>query len=192
MVQPLSGDWQFGGPDDVAWLVPRRRRADGAWPFSLPECYPAYCRVILPPAVAGAQQRHDLALVNRLREHTGPQHWWLGYLDTTGLGDDVVFPNAPRVSLYWDWRYVLVKAGPDEALAWRPSEGFGAPWKGALPDLMFPVDRRWLCTTGWDDRETWIGGPAELVRDIAQDPDLGRRTQLASPTTLPGASVDRG
>lgn len=48
----------------------------------------------------------------------GPVSWWIGYLD---IGSDIVFWDAPKVTLYYDWRYVLVLAGPDQAAAWRPA-----------------------------------------------------------------------
>ena len=41
-----------------------------------------------------------------LKAHTTPQPWWLGYLDTGA--HDMVFNTAPKVTLYWGWRYVLL------------------------------------------------------------------------------------
>jgi hypothetical protein len=66
-----------------------------------------------------------------LAEQSPDQRWWLGYLDT-GV-DDIVFPDAPKVTLYYGWPYVLVEAGPEQAAAWRPSDGraFGT---GDLPN----------------------------------------------------------
>ena len=46
-----------------------------------------------------------LALLSR---YAPPQPWWLGYLDTGA--DDIVFPDAPPVTLYAGWSYVLVEA----------------------------------------------------------------------------------
>lgn len=48
--------------------------------------------------------------------------------------DDIIFPDAAKVSMYAGWRYVLVEAGPEQAAAWR----------GTLPDMIFPPDRSWL------------------------------------------------
>ena len=59
-------------------------------------------------------------LLTLLSEHS-PDQRWLGYLDT-GV-DDIVFPDAPKVTLYAGWRYVLIEAGPDQAAAWRPDSG---------------------------------------------------------------------
>jgi hypothetical protein len=63
----------------------------------------------------------------------------VGYLDTGA--DDIVFPDAPKVTLYSEWHYVLVEAGPEQAATWRQSGGWSF-WKGALPNLMFPADER--------------------------------------------------
>jgi hypothetical protein len=65
-----------------------------------------------------------------LCEQSAGQPWWLGYLDTGA--DDIVFPGAPKVTLYYGWRYVLVEAGPEQAATWRRSGGWSF-WKGALP-----------------------------------------------------------
>jgi hypothetical protein len=84
---------------------------------------------------------HERAVVADLVRHTAPQAWWLGFLETGA--HDVVFPSAPRVSLYWEWPYVLVEAGPEQALTWRT--GHMRHGLGRLPDLFFPRHRSWLC-----------------------------------------------
>lgn len=76
-----------------------------------------------------------------------------------------MFPRAERVSTYWDWSYVLIQAGPDQALTWR----------GTLPDLIFPLDRSWLFTMLWDGDWTCIGGPTTLVDALAADPLINAR-----------------
>ena len=80
--------------------------------------------------------RYTEAVLQHLKAEVPDQPWWLGYLDKPA---DVVFSEAPRVDLYATWKYVLVKAGPDQAAAWR-STYWGDP---LLPDLMFPHDRSW-------------------------------------------------
>jgi hypothetical protein len=55
-----------------------------------------------------------------LSENSEEQPWWLGYLDTGA--DDIVFPDAPMVTVYARWRYVLVEAGPQQAAAWPRSD----------------------------------------------------------------------
>jgi hypothetical protein len=108
----------------------------------------------------------------------------LGYLDTGA--DDIVFPDAPKVTLYAGWHYVLVEAGPEQAATWRQS-GDRWFWKGALPNLMFPADRSWLVSTLWDDDWTCIGGPAELVDKFLRHPGLqARPVALGQDATPPG------
>src|SRR6185312_3728534 len=94
------------------------------------------------------QVKHDLAVISLLRERSPDQSWWLGYLDTGA--DDIVFPDAPKVTLYWDWHYVLIEAGSEQAATWRQSDD-ATFWKGPLPNLIFPSDRSWLVSTLWDD-----------------------------------------
>ena len=73
------------------------------------------------------------------------QRWWLGYL-SSGAGH-LVFPGVamaalPKVTLYAEWEYVLVEAGPRQAATWRRNGSLW--WRDVLPDLMFPADRSWL------------------------------------------------
>jgi hypothetical protein len=83
------------------------------------------------------RERRDLAVSALLSEHSPGQRWWLGYLDT-GV-DDIVFPGAPMVTLYSGWHYVLVEAGPEQAVTWRRNDPGSY---GVLPNLMFPpIDR---------------------------------------------------
>ena len=119
-----------------------------------------------------------------LGRHAAPQLWWLGYLDTGG-GSDIIFPDAPRVSLYANWAYVLIEAGPEQGATWRPDYN----WKGTvLPDLIFPADHSWLFSTLWDDDWTCIGGSAALVGDLLSDRALrarARRVTLDQDATPP-------
>ena len=173
--------WRIGTDAEVAWIVAgtsMSRTITGA----IPAVFEAYATV----AVAYGRERdeHDRALLTLLREQPPGQRWWLGYLDT-GV-DDIVFPDAPKVTLYAGWHCVLVEAGPDQAAAWRPTGGraFGT---GDLPNLMFPVDYSWLASTLWDDDWTWIGGPAELVDRFLRHPDLqARSVALGQDVTPPG------
>jgi hypothetical protein len=172
--------WRIGSHAEVAWI------RDGtsittSITAALPPVFDAYATVELPEAGSDAhglwsyeQRCHDHALLAVLSRHAASQPWWLGYLDTGA--DNVVFPDAPRVTLYADWRYVLVEAGPQQAAAWR-SEDSGSFWKGALPNLMFPADRSWLVSTLWDDDWTCIGGTATLVDDLLRDAELRPRAR---------------
>jgi len=58
-------------------------------------------------------EQHDATVLALLTQHTGRQPRWLGYLATGA--DDIVFPDAPMVTPYAGWDYVLVEAGPEPA-----------------------------------------------------------------------------
>ena len=174
--------WRIGTNTDVAWI------ADGisvgrTIAAAIPPVFEAYATVILPCGGEG-QDEHDRAVLTLLSEQSAGQPWWLGYLDTGA--DDIVFPDAPMVTLYSGWDYVLVEAGPEQAATWRQ----GGDWsflKGALPNLMFPMDRSWLVSTLWDDDWTCIGGPADLVDKFMGHPRLrARPITLGQDATPPG------
>jgi hypothetical protein len=184
--------WRIGGSADVAWI------RDGtsittAITAAIPPVFDAYATVELPYPQSDThgmwsdeQRRHDGALLAVLSRHAPPGQWWLGYLDTGA--DDLVFPDAPPVTLYAHWPYVLVEAGPQQAAAWRREDPLSF-WMGALPNLMFPADRSWLVSTLWDDDWTCVGGPATLVDDLSADSELGPRTRrvgLAEDAAPPG------
>ena len=162
--------WRIGTETDVAWI------ASATTPgltitSAIPPVFGAYATVVLPPRGEG-QDEHDRAVLALLSEPSAGQPWWLGYLDTGA--DDIVFPGAPKVTLYSEWHYVLVEAGPEQAATWRRS-GPWSFWKGALPNLIFPADRSWLVSTLWDDEWTCLGGPAGLVDSFLRHPDLETR-----------------
>jgi hypothetical protein len=121
-------------------------------------------------------------VIELLTEQTPDQPWWLGYLDTGA--SDVVFPYAPRTTVYYGYG-VLVQAAPQQAAAWRDHDGFN--W--TLPDLMFPADRSWLLSTMWYDGWTSIGGTQQLVDGVLNDATLGpraRRVAVGQDSTPPG------
>src|SRR5512142_1655717 len=113
-----GGTWRIGTDAEVAWI------ADGtsaglAITAAIPPVFDAYATVVLPSRDEG-QNEHDRAvLALLLSEQSAGQPWWLGYLDT-GC-DDIVFPDAPKVTLYAGWDYVRVEAGPEQAATWRQS-----------------------------------------------------------------------
>ena len=156
--------WQVGGPDEVAWLQGRPHGCTMA--TSVPLVFDAYATVHVPDGITVG--RAERALVEHLTDVTAEQPWWLGYLDTGA--HDVVFQEARRVRLYWDWSYVLVLAGPEQALRWRT--GHMRDGEGALPDLLFPQDRSWVVTALWDDTWTCVAGPAALVSALEVEPLL--------------------
>jgi hypothetical protein len=180
--------WLIGGPEDVAWITDGTvfaRTIDAA----IPPVFEAYCTTLLPnrpdmPHSIG-EDAYDGAIIAVLKAHTQEQSWNLGYLET-GVSD-LVFDDAPRTTLYANWRYVLVQAGPQQALEWRPP-GTDV-WNGPLPDLVFPADRSWLFSTLWDDEWSCIGGPEPLIAAFATDPLIGpltRRVALSEDATPPG------
>jgi hypothetical protein len=150
---------------------------------AIPPVFEAYATVVLPRAGAG-QDEHDRAMLALLSEESAGQPWWLGYLDTGA--DDIVFPDAPMITMYTGWHYVLVEAGPEQAAAWRTTD-YRSFWKGSLPNVMFPADRSWLVSTLWDDDWTCIGGAASLVERFLHHPRLeARPVQLGQDATPPG------
>jgi hypothetical protein len=170
---------RIGGDAEIAWIA-QSTDPGAAITRAVPAVYACYCTLMLPEGLPGAQRRHDHAVIELLRGVTQQQPWWLGYLDV-GIGADVVFYDAPRVKVYEGWEYVLIQAGPEQAASWRDSEGPRSPWKGALPDLMFPADRSWFFSTLWDDHWSSIGGPHSLIDSFGRDPELGSRTTFVDP-----------
>jgi hypothetical protein len=175
--------WTVGGEEDVAWIN------DGVSPglsitASVPPIFAAYATLVFPlglessrEQMRSAEDRFDDTLLRVLSAHTTPQPWWLGFLDTGA--SDVVFEDAPRVLIYSGWNYVLVQAGPREARTWRADEG---RWFTALPELMFPADRSWLVSSLWDDAWAGIGGSAELISALLNEPELRLRAERTDPS----------
>jgi hypothetical protein len=173
--------WRIGTDAEVAWIV-NGTSPGRAITAAIPPVFEAYATVLL--AYSEERDAHDRALLTLLRDQSPGKMWWLGYLDT-GV-DDIVFPDAPKVTSHYGWHYVLVEAGPDQAAAWRPNGGraFGT---GDLPNLMFPADHSWLVSTLWDDDWSCIGGPARLVDRVLRHPDLqARSVALDQDATPPG------
>jgi hypothetical protein len=174
--------WRIGTAADVAWIT-GGTSVGRTVTAAIPPVFGAYATVLLPPAGQG-QDDHDRAVLALLTAQSPAQTWWLGYLDTGA--DDIVFPDAPKVTLYAGWPYVLVEAGPQQAATWRRG-GPWSFWKGALPNLMFPADHSWLVSTLWDDDWTCIGGTAGLVDSFLQHPGLRcRPVALGQDATPPG------
>ncbi len=174
--------WRIGTDAEVAWIA-EGTSIGRAITAAIPPVFEAYATVVLPYAGEG-QDEHDRAVLALLSDQSAGQPWWLGYLDTGA--DDIVFPDAPKVTLYSGWHYVLAEAGPEQAASWRRSGGRSF-WSGALPNLMFPADRSWLVSTLWDDDWTCIGGPTGLVDSFLRHPDLpARPVALGQDATPPG------
>ena len=147
--------WRIGTAAEVDWIAGRPNGVTIA--TTIPLVFDAYATFYPADNITAATHEHTL--VAELVHHTADQAWWLGFLETGA--HDIVFPSAPRVSLYWHWPYVVVGAGPEQALTWRT--GHMRDGTGALPDLFFPADRSWLVSALWDDTWTCIGGPDALI-----------------------------
>lgn len=180
--------WRLGGAAEIAWIE-KNTRSGLAITSAIPPVFEAYLTLELPgsgarqPASSSADwkqlgeewERHEAAVLTVLSEHSESLTWWLGYLDSGAA--DFVFGNAPRVTLYADWPYILIEAGPKQAAIWREDR-----LKGILPDLMFPSDHSWLFSTLWDDDWTCIGGSRRLVDDFLSHPELQDRVHEVNPS----------
>ncbi|MHB8694290.1 MAG: hypothetical protein ACYDHH_23875 [Solirubrobacteraceae bacterium] len=174
--------WRIGIEDDVVWIN------DGVTgglsiTAAVPPAFAAYATLVFPlnleldrNAHRPAEDRFDDALLRVLSAHPNPQPWWLGFLETGA--SDVVLDDAPRVRVY-GWNYVLVQAGPHEA---RMLRGDAGRWFTALPELMFPADNSWLMSSLWDDAWACIGGSAELIATLLDEPELRAAAERTDPS----------
>ena len=164
MDAPKDGrSWRIGTATDVAWIAGQTTEGISIT-TAIPPVFDAYASFYEPDGVD--IEAHERAVIDELINHTADQPWWLGFLETGA--HDIVFPRAPKVSLYWDWPYVLVEAAPAQALSWRT--GHMRHSHGSLPDLFFPVDRSWLVSALWDDTWTSIGGRTDLISALQRNP----------------------
>jgi hypothetical protein len=172
--------WRLGGDAEVAWINDGTP-ANAAIAAAVPRVFASYCTLQLPPNRDRSRPGYERSVIEFLAEQTEPQPWWLGYL---GGVDEVVFPYAPRTTIYGH-EYVLVQAGPQEAARWRDSV-----FKGALPDLMFPEDHSWLLSTRWGDDWTSVGGSEQLISSMLTQPKLGRLLTRVTPGAEPGPPAE--
>ncbi len=186
--------WPIGGQADVEWITKGVTELTGAITAAIPPRFLDYATLadalaqVRGPRDLNLERRQDQALVEVLRRHGAGRPWWLGYLET-GVSD-LVFPDAPKVTLHYGWRYVFALAGPDQAATWRPAPGGAPNWKSTeLPEVMFPDDRSWLVSSLWDDCWACIGGPEALIGDLLSDPVLAanaRRVDTEQDRRPPG------
>jgi hypothetical protein len=177
--------WRTGDAADIEWIY-SATEIGMTITSAIPPVFDDYATIVLPHNVEQGQPQHDEAVIGVLAEYSREQPWWLGYLDRGS--SDIVFPEAPKVRLYAEWPYVLVQAGPEQALRWRPC-GVASSYSSGLQELMFPADRSWLVSTLWDDDWTCLGGSASLVERFLNHPDLRPRTRrvgLDQDATPPG------
>ena len=186
--------WRVGTDAEVSWIA-EGTSANPTITSAIPPAFEAYATVVLPDNGAD-QERHNRAMLATLAGQPAgaPEpRWWLGYLNASDY--DLVFPRVamaqlPKVTLYSQWDYVLVEAGPGQAASWRRTEAPEFWWDDALPDLMFPADRSWLVSTLVDDEWTCVGGPALLVDLLLAHPDLrARAVRLGEDAAPPGYRV---
>ena len=175
---------RIGGRDEVAWIN-ATTRVGLTITTAIPPGFARYATVVVPDDDT-ERNRADTALIDIVSANTPAQPWWLGYLDT-GVAD-VVRSDAPRVTVYTGWPYVLLEAGAEEALTWR-RDADATPGHGALPELLFPADRSWLVSTLWDDDWRCVGGPAALVEALLQNPDLDTRAVTVGEDATPPGHV---
>ena len=173
-------EWRIGTDADVAWI--QESTAPGlSITSAIPPVFAAYATIIVPNSYEARVENAHL-VVQLLSEQSGDQPWWLGFVET-GDDADVVFPDAPRVTLYAGWPYVLVQAGPEQAARWRPDP---QSWRVG-PDLVFPADRSWLLSWLWDDDWRCLGGPTALIERFLDQPQLEvRRVGVGEDATPPG------
>ena len=179
-VEKDGKQWRVGTDADVGWI--QRSTTIGLTIASaIPPVFAAFATVTVPDRDHG-RSAHMRSLLRILSEESADTSWWLGYLDTGT--DDVVFPAAPRVTLYGGWGYVLVQAGPEQAATWRQQ---AHSWRAPGPDLIFPADESWLVSWLWDDDWRCVGGPTEVIERLLMDPHLqARRVSVDDDATPPG------
>ncbi|MBQ1044160.1 MULTISPECIES: hypothetical protein [unclassified Micromonospora] len=172
-------DWGVGAAADVSWIA-GHTTAGISITTAMPAVFDAYATTYQTDQVTAAAYEH--ALIEHLTAHTPDQPWWLAYLDTGA--HDVVLPHAPRVFLHWNWPYILVETGPEQALTWRTGGHIRHP-HGALPDLFFPADRSWLVSALWDDTWTCVGGPTPVIHTLQRGPVANARQVQPDEDALP-------
>src|SRR5258707_15832075 len=96
--------WRIGTDAEVAWIV-EGTSMSRTITAAIPPVFEAYATLVLPYAGQG-QCEHDRAVLALLREQAAGQPGGLGDFDTAAA--DIVFPEAPKGTLYSGWPYVLV------------------------------------------------------------------------------------
>jgi hypothetical protein len=141
-----------GSPDPTNY-------AGSLWPGGDPE------RGRLDPTVLGE-------LCEVLARHTRtPEHCFFGVWDGFGWIDPQRAAGLPR--LRHPGRDYLMSTGPLRA-ARNVGEGVDLDWRlwAPSPNLMWPADRAWFVGTEIDLDSTLVGGSAELIADLLDDPAL--------------------
>jgi hypothetical protein len=102
--------WRIGTNAQIGWIA-NGTSIDQTITSAIPSVFAAYATFWESDDDSVSTTVYEQAVLSHLIEQTAAdQPWWLGYLDTGS--HDVVFNNAPKVTLYAGWHYVLVEAGP--------------------------------------------------------------------------------
>ena len=91
---------------------------------------------------------HEVGGSRKVRRPARPRHLDNGAAWSAKDLDPAYASSRARsqVLLYWNWPYVLVAAGPTQALSWRTGHMRGAD---VLPDRFFPkIDPGWSLPSG--------------------------------------------
>ena len=188
--------WKIGRQSDIAWVHDGGTETpSNKITVLIPPVFAAYWTVDLPGTAEHPQDEQiareiDRSVMAVLEANTSAHPWWFGYLQR-GDRASLVFPDAPQVTLV-NGGVVLIEAGPEQALRWSLDRDV---WQddGALPDVMFPDDRKWLTVTGWDDKWMSFGGSQALADAVLNHPTLKDYTYEVDPdgsdATPPGHDV---
>lgn len=100
--------WRLGDDAEVAWI---EENTEGGLTIrsAIPPVFEAYATLELPGsgdqrAASSFEEgerewdRHEAAVLAVLSQHSGPQPWWLGYIDSGSA--DLIFDGARQVRFY--------------------------------------------------------------------------------------------
>ena len=106
-----------------------------------------------------------------LTKHTTtPGRCWLAIWE--GYGDlDPRWRAAPSFEVQGRTMHLL--SGPAQAAAYPLNDQpWGEPFRNLYPSLWWPSDHAWCVVTDVDMMTTYVGGSAETIRALAEDPEL--------------------
>jgi hypothetical protein len=91
--------WRIGTSAQIGWIA-SGTTIDPTITSAIPPVFAAYATFWESDDHSASTTAHEQAVLSQLIDQTAAdQPWWLGYLDTGA--HDVVFPNAPRVTLWF-------------------------------------------------------------------------------------------
>ncbi len=100
-----------------------------------------------------------------------PGQCYFGVWEGFGWIDRSRVTGQPR--LHHPGRDYILLTGPlrSAGMVWAPLGPEGQHW-APTPNLMWPADRSWFVGSEIDFDSTVVGGPAELIQDLLEAPDL--------------------